>query len=148
MRFTSLKVKSNSIEGELEGNSVESLAKFVDSLKNYQVVTLSGFTKAGESMSIRLDGTESTPKIKSGGQWKQAIVFDPTAAHEIIIVSGNEEKKLNFDPTTKKITAEDSDTKINVEVKNLFTSVDTTRYEKEGNVKFDVKITFEGSALW
>lgn len=144
--FKSLKIKENSIEAELDGRSVESLARFVESYKNHKVVVLSGTGTADENVSIEVAGSTYTTRVKSDGTWKYPVNFSPTEAQKIKVTSGQETSEMDYDPNTKKLS---SDSGVSAEVKSAFITVETTQYSKQANgVRFDAKISFEGATLW
>lgn len=146
--FESMSIKDGVITAQMQAESVEGLGRFVDSLKSYQVVVLSGTATEGETVTVVVDeiATEVT-RAKTGGAWKLPLTFDPTAAHSIIIKTSDGEKKVQYDPTEKKIVSEDAG--LVATIKNLFPSVEAAQYQKEsGLVTFEAKVTFEGSALW
>lgn len=149
VQFTSLSLEENTLVATLDGENINSLARFVESFKNYQVVSMSGKGNAGEKVNISIDGgTENAVNIKSNGSWTYAINFNPDSDHAITIIQDGQEIRVSYNRDTKELATSEG-YEIAASVENLFTSVETNQYKKEGNqVNFDSTISFNKDLVW
>lgn len=149
VQFTRLKLTNNKIEADLRGQSVNSLARFSESLKAYQVISFSGPGEQGKSVNITIDGgAAESAFVKTTGRWIYAASLDPSKDHEIIVDSGDGKKEtIKYIAADKKI---DSNTKdIQAETKNLFSEVETNQYDKKDNgIEFKATLKFDGGLIW
>lgn len=148
IQYQSISLEGSTVEGELKGKDINSLARMVESYKEYQVVVLKGSADANAEVSISLDeGTATTVTADDNGSWNYATNFNPEINHTIAVSSGITETRLSYDSETKEITSAGEG--ISAEVKNLFTNVETTAYTKEGNnVTFSISFNFDREAIW
>lgn len=149
VKYVSLKILSGSVEGTLEGKSVDSLAKMVESYKKYQVIVLSGPGKEGEDVRLSIDGGSETPvKVKSDGRWVYAVNIDPEKNHEIKVnTTGSSAISIKYTATGKKI--ESTVSSVTATTKLLFSDVETKQYQKkDAGIAFDIKFNFDASTLW
>lgn len=148
IKFTDLNLSKGKIESQLEGKSVDSLARFVESFKEYKVVVITGRGQDNQDTTVTLDGAPAVNvKQKSDGTWKYAANFDAQADHTLKVKSGKNEYEIKYTAADKKITS--SEASIQSSVKNLFTSVEVKGYSKKDNkVTFGSIITFDDQAIW
>lgn len=152
IKFTRLALKDNLITAELAGRDVNSLARFVESFKKYEIYGLNGVGVSGDNVLISIDSGEPAEiRVKTDGQWLYPISFDPAVAHTITVKPTGETEetlaKANYNPETKEITTESGT--ISIEKKNLFSSVEVSQYKEEDNsISFEAVITFDGAILW
>lgn len=150
IKFTKLKLSDGKVEADLEGQSINSLARFLESYKSYKVISLSGSGEVGSTVNVKIkDGNQTSLKVKSDGRWIYAVSFDPAQNQEIIIDYGEDKTKatVKYDAKTKNI--ETNEGSIKAEGKNLFSDVGTDKYDKSGEiVKFTAKFNFDGGAIW
>jgi hypothetical protein len=136
------------ITAELRGETIESLAKFNNSYKHYQVLIINGTGKVGEKVIIRSgqDGIETA--VMPNGKWVQALRINPNSNQEIVINRGAEQHTITYLVESGKINIDKPG--VQFEVKNLFTNLNTRRYEKEqsGSIKFDATFNVYEGALW
>jgi len=157
VKYTKLSFDNGKITASLEGRDVNSLARYVESYKKYELVVLSGSGTWGNQMSITLD--DSAPvliPVKSNGQWVYPIAFDPFVNHKILVeektsVEGEAAKEtvtLTYNAESKEITS-DKPGEVNVKTATLFTNVEVSQYKKNGSaVSFDATMNFNGAILW
>lgn len=146
--FTQLSLAPGTISANLTGKSVDSLARFVESYKNYQLVSFSGTGTFGDTVTISIDGTEAGKTfVKSNGTWVFSTKMDLTKDHAITATTGNNTTKLTYTAADKTIKSEDGSA-VKTQIKYLFSDVIVTSYTKSGNVVFTAKINYDGSLLW
>lgn len=149
VKYTYLKLADGAIEGTLEAASVESLAKMIESYKQYKVIVLSGPGTESGTISLSVDGaTPETVAVNSSGRWIYAVSVDPATNHGIKITQPEKEEiTIKYTADSKKV--ESTDSSVTAESKNLFTSIETGQYQKKDNyVTFDVKINFDSKSIW
>jgi hypothetical protein len=143
-----MKLSVGALEGNLKTQNIDGLAKTIDSLKKYQVVSIIGNgDNQGETITISIDGNQvGTAVVKSDGTWIFASNFDPASDHEIKATKGENTRTLKYTASDKKLT---TDSSLRAEVKSLFSNVETTHYTREGDIiNFDLKANFDEKALW
>lgn len=147
VKFTKLTLEPGKITASLEGKDINSLARFVESYKNYQLVVFSGKGTWGDSVGVAIDGgSANTVAVKSNGVWNYAAKMDLTQDHTVVVTNNGATSNLRYDAAKKEITSEDGT--VQTQIKNLFTSVEVNQYSKSGTVTFDAKINFDGGLLW
>ncbi|MDD3481162.1 MAG: hypothetical protein PHW75_02990 [Patescibacteria group bacterium] len=148
IQYQSIALEGNTVTGDLKGKDINSLARMVESYKEYQVVVLKGSAEAGAEVTVSLDeGAEVKVVANDNGSWNYATNFNPAISHSISVTSGVSETRLSYDSETKEITSAGEG--ISAEVKKLFSSVETTAYNKEGNnVSFSISFKFDREAIW
>lgn len=148
VQFTSLTLEGNTLKAQLKGRSVESVARFIESYKNYQVIVMTGTGTPQEEVSIVFDGgTPAKATVKSDGTWIYATKIDLNENHTVEITSGTEVSKISYNASTQKITTEQGTASARVE--NLFSGIETKQYSKEGStVTFDATLTVQTGVLW
>jgi Tfp pilus assembly protein PilN len=151
IQFTKLNLSNGKIEASLVGQNINSLARFLDSFKGYQVIAITGSGVAGTTVNIKVDsGDSQAVMVKTNGTWIYAANFDPVTDHTITAQgSASDAKIINIKYTAadKKIVSDD--TSVKAGTKNLFSGVETTQYtKKDESVTFDSTFSFDGSALW
>jgi hypothetical protein len=149
VKYVNLKISSGALEGTLEGKSVDSLAKLVESYKRYQVIVLSGPGVEGGSVNVSIDsGTATAVNVKSNGLWVYAINIDPDADHEIKVdTSGSDAITIKYTAKDKKIVS--TDAAVTAQAKKLFSNVEAKQYQKKDTgISFDLKLNFDVSTLW
>lgn len=149
VKYATLKISSGTLEGTLDGKSVDSLAKLVESYKKYQVIVLTGPGTEGGNVNISIDGGAATAvSVKSNGLWVYAVNIDPAKDHEINIDgSGNDAISIKYTAKDKKIASTNSS--VTAISKTLFSNVETKQYQKKGaGISFDLKLNFDASTLW
>jgi Tfp pilus assembly protein PilN len=149
VRYTNLKLNGDAVQASLRAPSVDSLAKMVDSFKQYKVIVLSGTGQEGQAVSVALDASDAgSGKVKNDGTWHHAISFDPGVDHEIkIAVAGGDPISLKYTAVDKKIGS--TDTTVTAKVENLFTNVTNNKYERvDGEISFDINFNFDRTAIW
>jgi len=174
--FKRIKLTNGVIEAQIEGSSVESLARFIESFNEYKVIVLGGSGKPGQSLKILVDGEEvARSTVKSTGEWVAAINPDPGKDHEIKVVFEDSDKAsketaleedgggdienqpsenvkeesiiLKYFAENKSIEGTSSQVRANTQ--KLFSAVHTNEYKREGGlIKFEVKMNFDGKAIW
>ncbi len=149
IQYKSLTFEESIMTARLKGRSIDSLARFIESFKDYQVVSVSGKGVVGEKITISIDeGAESTTTVKSNGSWNHALSFDPLSDHSIKIIQNGKEISVNYSKKTKKLIIPEGH-QIAATVSRLFTSVDTKQYTKEGSqVIFDANVSFSKELIW
>lgn len=150
VKYKTLKILSGAAEGTIECKSVDSLAKFIESYKNYQVIVLSGPGVEGDSVNVSIDGSTPTlVNVKSNGQWLFAVNFDPAKNHEIKVEAINTNSiSIKYDASTKGVSS--TNESVIAIAKLLYSNVETKEYTKgdKGDISFDVKFNFDTSSLW
>lgn len=152
IKFTKLALKDDLITASLTGRDVNSLARFVESFKSYEIYGLRGTGVSGDNVLISVDGGQAVEvRVKTDGQWLYPISFDPAVSHTISVTPASKPDetlaKASYDPATKEITTETGT--ITIEKKNLFSNVEVSEYKKENSgISFDATISFDGAILW
>lgn len=149
IKFTKLTLSEGKVSADLEGQSVNSLARFVESYKKYKLVAISGKTSNIQTVSIVIDGGASeSVQVKLDGTWLYGTNFDPEKDHEITIDLGEGKKaSVKYNAKEKKLDANEES--ITAEVKTVFTNVETKEYSKKGsNVVFSATFDFDKKAIW
>lgn len=155
-RYTKLTLSNGVISASLEGRDVNSLARFVESYKKYELVVLSGSGSWGEQAYVTVDDINiSTVPVKSNNQWVFSTAFDLNTNHKITIErktsSGEvvgEKTSFTYDATKKEMTS-DQPNGVNIKTAKLFNSVEVSQYKKVGStVTFDATMNFDGALLW
>jgi len=136
------------ITASLEGINVGSLARFIESYKRYQVISLSGSGNPGDIVSINHNGKETQKTIMPSGSWKHATHINPNNPQELIITTGEDVYRLSYSPDNKQITSDRNG--ILFAVKNLFTNVTTKGYSvnENGLIGFESTFDIQGGLLW
>lgn len=149
VQYTNLSLDGNNLNANLRGKSIDSLARYIKSFKEYKVVSIGGAGEVGEKIQVSIDGgSETTVIVKSNETWTHALSFDPTKDHSIKIIKNGEEFNVSYLKDTKRLTTPEN-YDVDAKVSNLFTSVETTQYIKEGSqVSFNATITFSGELIW
>jgi hypothetical protein len=149
VKYTALKITGNQAEATVEGNDINSLARFVESYQGYQVITLQGTGEPTDTLTISIDGGQAdSVTVKSSGGWNYSVNIDPSINHTIKIVSDSKSSDITYTAADKTIKTEGE--AVSAQVKNLFTAVDTKEYQKkeDGKVTFKSTFNFEGGLLW
>jgi Tfp pilus assembly protein PilN len=147
VKFTKITLEPGKITASLEGKDINSLARFVESFKNYQLVVFSGKGNWGDTVSVAIDGgTPATVAVKSNGTWNYAVKMDLTKDHTITVVNNETTSTLKYDSVKKEITSEDG--AVQTKIQNLYKTVEVKQYTKNGNITFDATITYDGGLLW
>lgn len=146
--FKSIKLNGKTVEGTLISNSVTSLAKFVESLKSYQVIALAGTGTEGQTLNVTLDnGAQESVVVKSDGKWNFAVNFDPQLDHELIISdTEGQNTSIKYTANDKKLASTTSS--ITAEVTYLFENVEATKYAKDAEITMETKFNFKSEILW
>lgn len=149
-KFTTLKLGTGTIDGNVTAATVDSLAKMIESFKSYQVIVLTGSGDQGAKYNVTLDESQiETVTGKSTNRWNAAVSFDPTVDHEIKVTSedGKSSTTVKYTAVDKKVSSNDST--VTTEVRSLFSGVDTTAYSKtDKGVTFSIKFSFDEKAIW
>lgn len=147
IKFTKLTLESGKITASLEGKDINSLARFVESYKNYQLVVFTGNGTQESTVQVSIDGGAAVAvPVKSNGTWVYATKLDLTVNHTITVVNGEKTSTLTYDAAKKEITSQDG--AVSTEIKHLFKSVDVKQYTNAGKITFDATINFDGALLW
>lgn len=149
VQYKTLKIAEGKIEATLEGTNVNSIARFVESYKAYQVIVLAGSGEANESFAVLVDGAPGgSAQVKSDGTWTYALHIDPAVNHIVSITGTGKSSNINYVAESKKI--ESTGEPITAVVKNLFTLIETKEYQKkeDGKVTFSTAFSFDGGLLW
>lgn len=136
------------INATLEGQNVGSLARFIESYKRYQVLSITGTGTAGENASINLNGKESQENIGPDGKWNYAAKINLNNPQELIIVVGENTYRINYAPENRQISSDKEG--LAFEIKNLFTDVNTIGYQvnDKGLVEFEATFNIQEGVLW
>ncbi len=148
VQFESIKLEGNTLSADLRGRDVNSLARMINSYKEYQVVAVSGRAKPGDEVSYSVGGEFSGQvNTKPDGTWNFALSFDPERDQLIMVLFDEEELTLEYSAEDKTISS--SDEKINFRVADLFSNIRTTEYRKEDRyITFDLSLNFDSEAIW
>jgi len=149
VQYSQISLSGNQIQADLKGKNINSLARLIESYKNYNIVVLKGTAQPEETITVTLDeGAESIATVSSNGIWNTALAFNPKDDHAITIKTNqNNEIKLSYDANSKTLSSPESS--ISAEVKNLFSNIETTQYSKEGeNISFNISFNFDSEAIW
>lgn len=149
VNYTALKISANTIEAGLDGGDVNSLARFVESYKEYQVIVLTGSGQPNETLVVTVDSAPAgTAMVKSTGSWVYALHIDPATPHNIKITNGVRNSDISYVPEGKKLQV--AGESVTAQVKNLFTNIETKEYQKkeDGKVSFRTTFSFDGGLLW
>lgn len=148
VQYTSLKLTADQVDAELNGKSVNSIARLVDSYKIYKVIVISGNASPGDKISVNMGGSSEDVFVKSDGSWVFPINIDLNTDQEITINLGQDKiEKIKYLTNDRKL--ESTSDVIKAEAKNLFTKIEATEYQKKDNiVEFKVKFSFEKGAIW
>lgn len=149
IRFTKLSLEGGKITAGLEGMDINSLARFVESFKKYEIYSLTGSGNPDETMTVSLDdGPPVNVTVKTNGQWIYPITFGPAANHRIIIKNANgDATNVTYDAQTKEVKTESGNA--TVTKKALFSNVEVSQYRKNGAlVIFDATMNYDGALIW
>jgi len=145
--YTTLSLEPGKITADLTGNDVNSLARFVTSYKNYELLVMSGTGEWGETAVITVDSQPSVGvPVKSVGTWVYSTPIDLNKDHTIKVVVGDKTDNLTYTAATKEIKSETGST--TVALKKLFTNVEVKQYSKSDKVVFSATINYDGALLW
>jgi len=160
VKYVTLKLSSDgTIAASLKGKNIDSMARYIESQKNYTVLTLTGKGNPGEEITVSNGDFVTTTMVKLNGTWVAGVYVDPATTQEISITKTGtttetesepvveQQTKLTYDPKTKQATG---DNNISSTLNNLFTEVTTKGYKKEtgDEVSFSIDMIFNGSAIW
>jgi VCBS repeat-containing protein len=154
VQYTKLKLTDGKIEADLNGKSVDSISRYIESYKGYKVMVLRGTGQNGDKITVASSGKQGTTTVNGDGAWVYSIETDPAKDQEItvtktgIVNSENDSvSKVTYTASDKKIVTENG---ITANIKNLFSAVESPGYTKnpDGTIKFSAKMNFEGSDLW
>jgi hypothetical protein len=149
IKFTKIALESGKISAGLEGQNINSLARFIESFKKYELYSITGTGSPDEKMTISIDdGAPVIVTVKTNGQWVYPLSFSAAANHRIIIKnSADEATNVVYDAATTEIKVESGNA--SVQKKNLFSGIEVTQYRKNGEtVIFDATMGFDGGLLW
>jgi Tfp pilus assembly protein PilN len=156
VKLTKISLDNGKILASLDGRDVNSLARFAESFKKYELVVLTGSGSWGEQVSITVDDSSGViVPVKSRNQWVYSLSFDPAVNHKIVVEkrgSGGdavgEKTTLTYDSAKKEVTSDNSG-QVSVRTAKLFSSVEVSQYKKTGSaVSFDATMSFDGALLW
>lgn len=147
VRYTSLGIQNGVVTAQLNGRTVESLARFIQSYENYKVVVLSGTGPSQEEVKFTLDGKNvGATKVKSNGSWIFALKVSADSDF-VIEASWAVTDKVIYTAATKGLRSESG--RITTGTANLFKDISTKQYAKDGNgVTFDCTYTVNTEVLW
>jgi hypothetical protein len=148
--YTRLKLTPDQIDSDIEGASVDALARLVDGYKEYEVISVSGVAEPNKVVLITLDGGIGVEvKTKETGSYKYAFKFDSTVDHKIVIQrdGDQQEQSVNYTAATKELKA---DSGITAKTGKLFYDVEVKQYERKENnrIKFGAKYKFNKELVW
>jgi hypothetical protein len=151
--FKSLKLGQGKITANLEGVDINSLARFVESYKKYELYSITGSDASEGKVTITVDNQPSIQvAAKISGQWIYPLAFEPNVDHKITVVI-NKDQTVVFDysATSKELKTESQ--QASIQKKNLFTNVEVSQYRWENKkdrevVAFEAKMDFDGAMLW
>lgn len=150
IKFTKLSLESGKISASLEGRDINSLARFVDSFKNYEIYSLTGVGTANEKMFISLDNGEKVEVVvKTNGSWVYPISFDSATNHEVKIYDSEDAlvETIKYDSENKELKSDKSS--VGTLNKKLFSSIEVSQYRKTGTtINFDASMSFDGAMIW
>lgn len=149
VKYTKLALEPGKITATLKGKDVNSLARFAESYKKYSLVKISGPGNWGEEVKVFIDnGSVKSIPVKSDGTWNYATSMDPEKDHEIVVEDGSgNQMKMSYSAQTRAVVS--GETSVQVTATTLFSSVEISKYSKEGNeVTFDAELSFDGALLW
>jgi Tfp pilus assembly protein PilN len=149
VKYTKLSLEAGKITAGLEGQNISSLARFIESLKQYELYSVTGTGTPDEKISISLDdGAPVEVTVKTTGQWVYPISFNADASHRIIIKNSTDQvTNIVYDSKTTEIKVESGNASI--QKKNLFSGIEVTQYRKNGEtILFDATMSFDGGLIW
>jgi VCBS repeat-containing protein len=148
-QYRSLAIEGTTVTAQLSGRNVESIARFIESYKKYQVVTISGTGEPQEIINFTNgDNSIGTTTVKSNGTWVYSFKNTLTEDFQIKAKSNTaENSQISYTVATKSLKVDSGSA--SAVVKSLFTNINTKQYTKEGeNVNFDATFSVATEALW
>lgn len=147
IRYTSLDINGPSVTAQLSGQTIDSLARFVQSYENYKVVVLSGTAPSQEIINFSVDNQKiGSAKAKSDGSWVYAAKVD-SSKDFLIEVSGAMIDKVIYRAATKELRSETGSTITGTA--NLFKDISAKQYSRDGSgVAFGCTYTVATEVLW
>jgi Tfp pilus assembly protein PilN len=147
VRFHKLTIEGTTVVAQLSGKSVNSIARFIESYKEYQVLVLSGSGTPQETVTVSLDGSIlGTTRVKTDGSWVYAARVTTDKDFQMDI-TGATNDKVTYTRETSMVKAEYGS--VGARVENLFSNMNTKQYQKEGStVNFDSTFTVLTGVLW
>lgn len=148
IQYTSLDIQGDTVTAQLRGKSIDSLARFINSYKSYQVITLKGTGDPEKEVEVHLDNAlNGTTKVNNSGVWVYSIMLTSDQDHQIIVNVNDSESSLSYLAAQKTIDSHEET--VSAEVIFMFTDINTSQYTKEGTeVIFDSTFNFASEALW
>lgn len=175
-RYGKITIEENGlITAEVIGKNIDALARFTESYKSYEVISISSTALPGETITIsegsapitetpektesEVDADEdakpkpststkniATLKVGPSGAWVRAIRIDTTQNKTFSIKNGESVDQVTYDATSKEITVSGA---AKAEIGKLFMDLETTKYtKKDQQVTFDAVFKFESRLLW
>lgn len=177
IRFSELKLEDGLISAKIEGKDLNSIARFVQSFKNYQTVKLTGTGAVGKkSLYLTIDDNDpETITVESDGQWSYFLSFDPTIKHKVTIsevpqkndLQNSNENNQNESINTEVNQDTESQTydamlnydplskqitsdsnKVSTSIKKLFSDIQIKSIDQKDLAKCDVIMIFDGTVIW
>jgi Tfp pilus assembly protein PilN len=146
VRYKSISIEGNTVIASLSGRNVDSIARFIDSYKAYQVLVLSGTGNPQDEVSFALNNKTYSTQIKNNGSWVLAIKISTKTDFEIN-ASGDITGKIKYTSNNETITSEAAG--VSAKLINLYSNISTKQYAKEASgVNFDSTFNVGTEALW
>lgn len=148
--YTSINMLGNKIEANLKGQTIDSLAKYIESYKNYKVIVVRGKGKMGDIVNAEITGSGQQYKVtvNSLGHWVIAVPINSSQVNQVTISWEEKKNIINLDPATGSISSDKKDYG-DAELINLFEEVNTSKYSnKDSQITFDATFSFREDALW
>jgi hypothetical protein len=143
--YKSMKLENQTVVANLAGPQVDSIARFIESYKNYKVLVMRGTGLPQEEVRLTHNGTDHTTVIRSDGTWVYAIKAPPESDFNVTL-GGAVTGEIAYVTSTDTLS---SATGVDSQIINLFTEIVTTQYTKEGSkVSFDATYNVNTEALW
>jgi hypothetical protein len=143
--YKNMIIEGQTINANLAGRQVESVARFIESYKNYRVLVMKGAGTPQETVKFTFDGVDYATSIRGDGTWVYALKT-PTDSDFTISLGGAKVGEIIYLADTKSLS---SVTGVDSQIINLFTEINTKQYSKEGStVTFDATFKVATEALW
>lgn len=147
--FKALEISENGeVEASLEGRDIGSVARYIESFKDYKVVLVQGSGLPGEVVSASHTRGEVSSMVMPSGRWILSVPFEPSESQQVVITIGTASYALNYSAESERFTAENQE--ISSETKYMFEGVTVSRHEREpnGSVGFVALFKIQEGLLW
>jgi hypothetical protein len=149
VKYSRLKINASGVEADLNGETINALARYYESIKKYTVVTIKGTVPRDKEVLINVDGAEYTKvRPKPSGKFVFSVPITEGQDKKVsVLVDSQELFSASYIGSSKSIEKSNND--YTADLGKLFSGLEIREYTREDKgFKFSAKFTFNKDLLW